>query len=841
MNRSWIKKLVALLVFLISLFIIDMILNRTNSEITMEMPKATLPVVSVELENHKINTMYGYTTKRQEAYTKDNITPISDKREISLVVDTYQADIKSVAYEVRSIDGERLIEGNEVATLQKSSDQIRFSIQLKDLIEENQEYAFVTILTLEDGEKLYYYNRFIQNEDYFEKEKLDFVLNFHNITFSGGDGSEIKKYLESNSKGDNSSFHNVNIHSSLQQVMWEGLAIEKVQEPQILLKEITKDTASVVLRYLVQETSRTEGNYSFIEEYYRIRYTPNRMYLLDYERTMDEIFDADKNSFTNDKINLGICDENVIMVESEGGKNLAFINANRLFLYNSIDNKLAEVFSFYNKYNFDARTRNRNSAIKILKIEDSGNLAFMVAGYMNRGIHEGKVGVIVYFYNIMQNTVEEQVFIPYAKSPEILIKELENITYLSKENHLYLILDGNLYNIGLEQKSCEILNSNLVEETYKVSESGRMICWLKENRPYESNSLVWMNLSDGKQIEVKAGFGERISILGFMGEDLIYGLVKRADMETKANGNVLFPVYKIVIKNEDEKILKTYEKENCYVINCDIVDNQLTLERVQKNTNGEYEQIEDDHIASNDIQDGNVNRVNTVSMENYGKTVQIILKNTVELSSLKILTPKEVIFEGGREVALAQGDIECYYVYGPKGIEQITTSESQAVNLAYNISGSVVDAEGNYIWKKGTVYTKNQIMAITGKKKDAETSSLAICLDTILELEGISKKTQPLVSMGENAFSILDNVLRERKILNLSGCTLDVVLYYLDQDIPVLAIMENGESYLITGFNEYNVVLMDPGTGIVAKKGMNDSREMFEKNGNQFITYVKNE
>ena len=116
--------------------------------------------------------------------------------------------------------------------------------------------------------------------------------------------------------------------------------------------------------------------------------------------------------------------------------------------------------------------------------------------------------------------------------------KLENITYLSKENHLYLILDGNLYNIGLEQKSCEILNSNLVEETYKVSESGRMICWLKENRPYESNSLVWMNLSDGKQIEVKAGFGERISILGFMGEDLIYGLVKRADMETKANGNV---------------------------------------------------------------------------------------------------------------------------------------------------------------------------------------------------------------------------------------------------------------------------------------------------------------
>ena len=79
MNKVWIKRMVALVVFIISLFIIDKFLNSTNSEITMEMPKATLPVVSVELGQHKINTMYGYTSKRQEAYTKDNITAYSNR------------------------------------------------------------------------------------------------------------------------------------------------------------------------------------------------------------------------------------------------------------------------------------------------------------------------------------------------------------------------------------------------------------------------------------------------------------------------------------------------------------------------------------------------------------------------------------------------------------------------------------------------------------------------------------------------------------------------------------------------------------------------------------------
>ena len=361
------KRIVAVVVFIISIFVIDLIMNRVTSEITMDMPKATLPVVSVKIGEHKINTMYGYTSKRKEAFTKDSITPISSDREITLVVDTFQTDIDSVEYEVRSMDGERLIEGGEIATLQKMPGRIQFSIQLKDLTEINKEYSFVTVLNMEDGEKVYYYTRFIQNESYHEKEKLDFILGFHNTTFSE-DGSGIKKYLESNTKGDNTNFHKVNINSSLAQVMWDQLPVVKEGEPIVFIKDITEQTASVVLKYLVTENKASEGDFYFVEEYYRVRYTPNRMYLLDYERTVEEIFDAQKESFYNDKIYLGITDDNVSMMESEGGRNLAFINANRLFVYSNVDNKLSEVFSFYDKNNFDIRTQNRNFEIRILKI-----------------------------------------------------------------------------------------------------------------------------------------------------------------------------------------------------------------------------------------------------------------------------------------------------------------------------------------------------------------------------------------------------------------------------------------------------------------------------------------
>ena len=229
-----------------------------------------------------------------------------------------------------------------------------------------------------------------------------------------------------------------------------------------------------------------------------------------------------------------------------------------------------------------------------------------------------------------------------------------------------------------------------------------------------------------------------------------------------------------------------------------------------------------------------------MNLDVYKKTIQLILKNTTDSHSLKIMNPKEVIFEGGRVVDLDLEEMPMgYYVYGARGVEKITSSSAEAVNLAYKLSGSVVDESGNYIWKKGTVYTRNQIMAITGVKKDQETSSLAVCLDTILELEGISRKTQPMLDLGEDAMNILKTSLRKERILDLRGCPLDTALYYLDQDIPVLALMNDREAYLIVGFNEYNVVLMDPKSGTVYKKGMNDSRDMFEENENQFITYMR--
>ena len=167
--------------------------------------------------------------------------------------------------------------------------------------------------------------------------------------------------------------------------------------------------------------------------------------------------------------------------------------------------------------------------------------------------------------------------------------------------------------------------------------------------------------------------------------------------------------------------------------------------------------------------------------------------------------------------------------------------EGNAVSLASKVSGVVVDDDGTYVWMKGNRSLKNQIMAIKGASVTEDKQSTAVCLDTILEYEGISRNCQYLLDRGENAVKILEDNLEDVTILDLTGCSLEDVLYYVNQDIPVLVLMKDGSSVLLIGFNEKNTVIMNPDAqgDLVYKMGMNDSKEWFEENGNKFITYIR--
>lgn len=846
MRRAIIKGCLLGLIFAAALMLISTVMNQGNTDMTARMEEATFPVMAMLTEGYRVNELHGYAENMESAYLRETLQPVGSDRKISARIDTYGREIAQIAFEVRSLDGERLVESTEVTEYEQEENVIFFDITLKDLIEYDTEYMLVFLVTPRGNEAVHYYTRIMLSESMHMQEKLDYIMDFHERTFDKEAAAELTKYLESNSEGDNTTFHKVTIHSSFYQVTWGDLVVAKVSEPSVLIQELTEQTGSFRIEYLASIRDGRERNYYRVSEYYRIRYTPDRMYLLDYERTMDQLFNEEADIFINDKIMLGIVGDGVELRESDGGNVFAFATTDRLYSYNVTDNKLARLFSFYE--DMEALTDVRNTygrhGIQILSVDETGNVIFLVYGYMNRGHHEGCVGAVVYYYNSMTNTIEEKIYIPYHKSYELLKSEIGKLSYVNRAGLYYFMLDGCIYAVNLETESCRIVVSGLREGGYYISESNKMIVWQEGADLHAADSLVLMNLNTQGQTGIEAGAGEYISILGFMDEDMIYGLIRQRDIRKGDGVSTVYPMYCVRIQSENGSVLKTYHKDNAYIVDSAIEENQITLSRVAWNEETEeYEEIDDDQIMSTEQVKAGNNTIGEVVTENYETIGQITVKNEIDAKSMKVLTPREVLFEGNHDVTVLdpeQAEAR-YYVYGKNGMEGIYTNPGKAVALAYEGAGVVVDDSGKYIWRRETRSTRNQIMAITEDEISETRSSLAVCLDTILKFEGISRNTQRLLDQDHTTLSILTTGLQDCTMLDLTGCSLDAVLYYVNKDIPVLALLEDGNAVLIVGFNELNIVVMDPLTGTLYKKGMNDSTEWLSANGNQFIAYVRQE
>ena len=842
MKKIIIKWVIFLLTFVIALLVAGRVMNHDNQNMTMEMSAASFPVIILEKGDISYNELHGYAQAMDTAYQRGTIAELGENRELVFRIDTYGVKLTGIRMEVRSRDGSRLIENTEITEYEPGS-TIRVETALKDLIEKNTEYSLILVLTDEADREIWYYTRAIWSDNTWGYEKLAYVRDFHEKTFDREAARDLIKYLESNSQGDNTTFHKVDIHSSFFQITWGDLEVRRLTDPAVNLVELAPQTASMELHYLVSTGSGRNLNCYLVEELYRIRYTPERVYLLEFERTMDQIPAVEGDIYGNDKIMLGIVGEDTSLVESEDGNIVVFETAGRLCSYNVTTNKLALLFSFYEDQSQNARTkwdpRNlyQKYGLKILDVDEGNNVQFAVYGYMNRGRHEGEVGIQIYTYNSAQNTIEELVYIPYDKSYEILRQELEQLLYLNREGRLYLYLDHGIYKIDTVERTCERVALVETDGAMVISGNHKIVVW------YQDQALQIMNLGTEQVIQIPVGEDEAARPLGFMGEHIIYGVARLEDVVSDGVGRQFFPMYQVCIRDASGKLMKTYKRENIYTLSCQVEENQIVLERVRRREDGSFVDTTQDQISNSTTQDVGKNQLAVVAVDTYEKLVQIQVREEINVKALQVLTPKEVIFGGGRDVILP-GDTERehYYVYDLGSAAGIYYDPAMAINHANSCYGVVVDDSGRTVWIRGNRAARNQIMAITAQKAAEGKGSLAVCLDTMLSLEGIVRNSDDLLRRGKSAMQVLEENLEEQaQVLDLGGCSLDAMLYFLNQDIPVLALLEDGEAVLLTGFNEFNIVVMEPSTGRLYKKGMNDTREWMEANGNPFITYIRTE
>ena len=841
MNSKATKPIVLAVVFVLALIVFSMMTNKVNKDITTTMEEASLPVMQFVYDDVAINELHGYVEEMDMLSMRDGLVPLDKNRGLQIEILTYGNEVEALSYKIRSINSERLLVEEENAQIVASKDKVECDIHLPSIFEENVEYNMEIALTMKE-ETVYYYTRIVQSVDCYVDETLDFAFRFHDYTFRDDADKFIPTYMDP-ATGDATTLNYVDLSCTLRQITWADFTGVKFTEPIASIKEINASYNVITLNYLMTNVNENdEVEYYNVEEFYRLRQAADRTYVLNFERTMNQIF-RNENDFLlgNAAILLGIRDKNVEYMTNESGDCIAFVQEGDLWSYDRVNNTISQIFSFRSAEGMNSRENWNQHDIRIVRVDEAGTVSFLVYGYMNRGDHEGKVGVGVYHYDGISHTVEEELFISSNKSYGVLQAELGELMYVDEQKILYLSMNNDIYRIDMNSMEYKRLIVSDTNECYTASPSGRYLAWVEPSKMYKSTSIHLEDLKTGSSYEIKAEKGSYVKPLAFIGEDFVYGVTKKKDSYVDSVGQQIFAMRKIEIINTSEDkldVIKTYKPSGKYIGNVTVDDRNIYVGLLKKQ-NDKYVAAGEDTIMNREMEPANgVELIKSVT-ELKQTQMAISMKEIPDVKTVKIITPKHILVEEDREITLPAKEENYYYVYARGKVLLATQNASDAVKTANANYGVVVDSQLRYIFKRARNTMQTAFSGLQTHSTDRNASSITKCVSIMLMRESAGLSVSELIEAGKTPVEILKKGLNDAVVMELNGCTAEELLYFLDNGAPVLAKVGSDKAVLLVGYSASYVYYYDPATG--STKGVSYERmeEFFEDGGRYFITYIK--
>ncbi len=834
----WKKTGILVGVFLLALVVSSLMLNRGTDDITVGLSDSRLPRVAFDVKGEKVNALAGYVNEMDITAMRDTITPIEGSGKLDMYLEAADQEIEGIRYEVFSLNGAEVYLQGAVKEVSKEQVTLDLGGALPEGIPEA--VLRVALRVGKNGEKeVFYYTRIEWQEELSVKECMDFAMDFHEGTFASGGNEELEWYLEPDDTGDNTMLQTVNIHSNLFHVQWGDLAPEVSTDVEWSIKESNSVYTSLLAKYQVicEGDSETEETFN-VREFFRVRCSGGEMYLLDYHRTMNQVFNGDQRVLYDGGILLGMAEPDVAYESNAKGTVVSFVQDRDLWTYNKTKNELSLVFSFANMEGSDARSRNDEHAIRIISVDSKGNTTFAVYGYMNRGEHEGQVGVDVYYFDIANNAVEEKAFIPSTKAFAIAEDELGKMVYYNQEQHLlYVLAGGTLYQVDLEHGKQEILAADLDEGQYVVSDDGHLMAFQPEGEVNTASEVRVLNLANGESYTVQAAPAEdpetgnpifrlnqkedsedgtvpdmAIRPLGFVYNDFVCGYLRTADQGVTVAGDPIVPMYKMEIRSTSNEVSKTYAQDGIYLSDILIEKGLVTLNRLSKEGDV-YTGAPQDYITNNEERKETKVTLETFATVLKEKQMRLVFADGIEDLEPKILRPKQVVED--TPITISFDDkvkTDKYYVYGVGELVAVYDRAAYAIQKAEQISGVVISSEQSYIWEKGNRDLAYYSETVPFTKAEGQ-ASMDACV-------------QYMEQFGARR-------------VNLTGCTLDQVLYIISKGLPVITMTDAGHAILLTGYDMETVTYMDPDNGGEFTVSLEQMGAIVAGGGNTFIGYVK--
>ncbi len=814
MKNFFKRFLVLLVVFILGVAGTAFLMNNETTDDRSDMNDAVLPEVMVQFGDVLTNRMYGYRQPMEADFVRDSVTPLDTTKKLTLVVNPYDTKVRNLSYEIRTSDGSKVMENRKIKNLTKEDNGcLSTEIEIGSDLRMNQEYSLQITLDTSEGE-VYYYTRVVSRTQLNTEAYLQFVKDFSTKCLDKEQADALTGYLEAEDISGGTNYNNISISSGLSNISWGSLSPKLYMEGVPLIDDINETTASITLDYQVSAQD-DEGKTEIydVTEFYRMRYTETRIMLLDFKRSATKVFDPSQKVVSDAGLLLGVRDKNVTYASDSSGKIVAFEQDGDLWSYAPSSGKITRIFSFRKEEDNDSRYVRNEHDIKIIRVADNGDVDFVLYGYMNRGVHEGYSGVCVYHYNSDRNVVEEKVFIPSTESYEFLKEDLGTLTYVNKNNQLFLLFAQKLYQVDIETGTSQVLEEGIKQNHFVVSDTKAHAAWLIESGD-DAGKIREIEFDSLKTRDISPESGKNLRALGFMNEDLVYGILSDEDILTDANGHETEGISTFRIESFKGKVKKEYRQDGLYITNVTVGSTMMEFELSAKSGNA-YTVQKKDNIMNNKKASGSQIDVALITTNRAGTLIRLTMTQKPETDSPLLVCSKIESTEDSSvtlDTTVPQGEL--YYVYAYGSLDRIYTDPAAAVKRADAQTGVVLNRAQQYVWERGNKKTKLQ-MNIEDVPESIRTANW--------------KKKELQDSLGDMG-----------TVIDLTGCTLDNVLYEVSAQRPVIAKTGENSSVVIVGYDEYNTYLYDPATGQISPYGMNDSTALFESAGNVFLTYIEN-
>ncbi|MGN0396387.1 MAG: hypothetical protein ACI4EF_13570 [Coprococcus sp.] len=856
-----IRVIVMIIVFIITVHFVNKFQNREYENLATEMEEAQLPLAYVRYEDSYINCMHGYTTTVDTTLLRDTITPIDENKNITIVVDDNKDYAKSYAYELRSIAGDSLIENGELEASDGPDGNAWLEVNIRMDVEPDMEYMLIIKLTGANDQIVRYYTRVVVNADYHADELLKFVNEFHAATYDADAykeesivykcqqeyNNEKKKTLPDYGLG------HVNLGSSYEALMWNGLEPMAITSIIPSIKEIDVNYAVIELDYkMTSTTSEDTTSYYSTKEYYQVSFNEGEIYLINFDRYVDEYFCRNEVDTLNNVYEIGIVSDPLLEYRySSDNKKLSFVRNGQLWMYDYGKNQISLVYSFWMDDFENAANTYDNYDINIISMDDNANICFAVYGYMNRGMHEGQLGISLYEFDAESMELEELLFVENDVPYEAMKSELSKLTYYDGEC-FYFMLGGKVNKIDIANKQLSYLVDGLSANNIYTSKNMEAVAYGVSDNQTDNNKLTLINLKTGNSYDIAAASDECLICYGFKDSDMVYGVSDISDKsvqkdmksfkDTRLSDDFAdtIPTDRIYIVDENGNQIKEYRKTDYYIAQVDIETDLLYLTRCKKTENS-FTADSDDFITFKEDEE-NPGITTVFRNSEYGFTkLYFAVPEGIYLTYVPNLniTKNKIKNDVVNMVVSIPNDKSNYMVYDNLGLSRIFAVAGDAINYAIDISGIAVSKNGEVIYRKTENQEYNTIAsAIFHHSSGSVDASLQDCLYMVLTYQGVTLSYNDLSGYTEPTDAL--NTYGVYEGIDISGLSLEMLLGYVGDGVPVISRINDGRYVLVVSYNSMDVRYYDPVEDEEIVKSREDFEDYMEAGGNILYSYVNN-